>query len=108
MAKTAAPVLNENDNLYKVIIRPLLTERSTLAKEKDNQYVFEVSLGSDKPKIKRAVEALFKVKVDAVRTMVLPGKFRRYGKGGGMRSDWKKAIVTLAEGQKIEIAEPAA
>ena len=101
MAKTI-PV---SDDLFGVIVRPLLTERSTLQKERYNQYAFEVALGADKGSIKRAIRALFKVDVVAVRTMVVSGKYRRYGKGGGLRPDWKKAIVTIGEGQKIEVAE---
>jgi len=93
--------------IYGTIVRPLLTERSTILKEKFNQYVFEASLGATKPDIKRAVEELFKVQVEAVRTMTLKGKFRRFGKGGGMRPDWKKAIVTLKQGQKIDFADQA-
>ena len=93
--------------LYQTIVRPLLTERSTILKEKFNQYLFEVGLGSTKGDIRHAVEGLFKVKVDNVRTMIVRGKFRRYGKGGGMRPDWKKAVVTLQKGQKIDLAEQA-
>ena len=93
--------------IYGTIVRPLLTERSTILKEKFNQYLFETSLGATKPDIKKAVEDLFKVKVESVRTMIVTGKFRRFGRGGGMRSDWKKAIVTLKEGQKIDFAEQA-
>jgi len=97
-----------SDDLFGVVVRPLLTERSTIQKEKYNQYAFEVARTADKGSIKRAVAALFKVDVVAVRTMVVPGKFRRYGKGGALRSDWKKAIVTIGKGQKIEIAEQTA
>jgi large subunit ribosomal protein L23 len=93
--------------IYGTIVRPLLTERSTVMKEKFNQYVFETAVAASKTDIKKAVEELFKVRVEKVRTMILPGKFRRYGKGGGYRSDWKKAIVTLQKGQKIEFAEQA-
>ena len=103
MAKTT-PV---SDELFSVIVRPLLTERSTMQKEKYNQYAFEVALSADKGSIKRAVQAFFKVDVVAVRTMVVPGKYRRYGRGGGLRPDWKKAIVTIGEGQKIEVAQQA-
>ena len=108
MAKQTAPIQDASEPLFKVIVRPLLTERSTIAKEKYNQYAFEVALSADKTQIKRAVETLFKVDVEKVRTMICGGKFRRYGKGGGMRPDWKKAIVTIGEGQKIEVAEQAA
>lgn len=93
--------------LYNVIVRPLLTERSTILKEKHNQYLFETRLDAAKPDIKKAVESLFKVNVENVRTMIVRGKFRRFGKGGGMRPDWKKAVVTLKEGQKIDFAEQA-
>ncbi len=93
--------------IFGTIVRPLLTERSTILKEKFNQYVFEAQLGANKTDIKAAVEQLFKVNVEKVRTMVVPGKFRRFGKGGGYRPDWKKAIVTLKEGQKIDFAEQA-
>lgn len=94
--------------LYGIIVRPLLTERSTIQKEKHNQYVFEVAREADKGLIKKAIKALFKVDVLAVRTMVVPGKYRRYGRGGGLRPDWKKAVVTLGKGQKIEVAEQTA
>jgi len=97
-----------SDDLFGVIVRPLLTERSTILKDKYNQYAFEVARGADKGTIKRAVKALFKVDVIAVRTMVIAGKFRRYGKGGGMRPDWKKAIVKIGKGQKIEVSEQTA
>ena len=93
--------------IYGTIVRPLLTERSTIMKEKYNQYAFETKLEATKTDIARAVAELFKVKVEKVRTMVMPGKFRRYGKGGGYRTDWKKAIVTLEKGQKIDLAEQA-
>ena len=87
------------------IIRPLMTERTTLLKENFNQYVFAVLPTSTKTDVKRAVEELFKVKVSAVRTINVKGKFRRFGKGGGFKSDWKKAIVTLKTGDKIELVD---
>ena len=93
--------------LYDAIVRPLLTERSTVLKEKHNQYLFEVRKDATKGQIRDAVEKLFKVSVEGVRTMILPGKYRRFGKGGGYRSDWKKAVVTLKQGQKIDLAEQA-
>lgn len=105
MAKETVVAKNDSENIYQVIVRPLLTERSTINKDRFGQYAFEVDLRSDKGQIKRAIERLFKVDVEKVRTMIVPGKFRRYGRGGGMRSDWKKAVVTIAKGQKIEIAE---
>ena len=93
------------EEVYGVIVRPLLTERSTIQKEKHNQYAFEVRPDANKRAVKRAVEALFKVNVLCVRTMVVPGKFRRYGKGGGLRPDWKKAIITIGKGQKIDVVQ---
>ena len=93
------------NEVFTTIVRPLLTERSTIMKEEHNQYVFEVALKADKGQIARAVSELFKVNVERVRTMIVKGKFRRYSKGGGMRPDWKKAIVTVRKGQKIEFAE---
>ena len=94
--------------LHEILVRPLLTERGTGNQEKYNQYLFEAANDATKTDIKRAVETMFKVEVEKVRTQVVPGKFRRFGQGGGMRPDWKKAIVTVAKGQKIDFATPAA
>ncbi|MBI4679037.1 MAG: 50S ribosomal protein L23 [Elusimicrobia bacterium] len=93
---------------YNVIVRPLLTERSTIMKEKYNQYVFETGLAASKTDVRRAVEDLFKVRVERVRTMTVRGKSRRYGRNTGLRPDWKKAIVTLEKGQKIDLADQTA
>ncbi|MFA6031007.1 MAG: 50S ribosomal protein L23 [Elusimicrobiota bacterium] len=90
------------------VVRPLMTERSTLMKEKHNQYTFEVKPSSSKTDVKRAIEELFKVKVLRVRTMNVRGKYRRFGRGGGYRPDWKKAIVTLKPGDSIELVEQGA
>ena len=90
------------------IVRPLMTERSTWLKEKHNQYVFEVPPGSSKTDVKKAVSELFKVSVTQVRTMNVRGKFRRFGRGGGFRHDWKKAVVTLKAGDSIELIEQGA
>ena len=95
-------------NPYGQIVRPVMTERSTILKEKYNQYVFEVKKESSKGDIKKAVEAIWKVGVEQVRTMRLVGKFRLFGRGGGYRSDWKKAVVTLKEGDKIDLVEQSA
>ena len=94
--------------LHEILVRPLLTERGTGIQEKYNQYLFEAAPDATKTDIKRAVETMFKVTVEKIRTQVVPGKFRRFGRGGGMRPDWKKAIVTVAKGQKIDFATPAA
>ena len=95
-------------SLHAVLVRPLLTERGTRIQEKHNQFLFETSPEASKTDIKHAVEKLFKVKVEKVRTMIMHGKFRRFGKGGGVLPDWKKAIVTVAKGQKIDFAQQSA
>ena len=97
-----------SDTINGILVRPLLTERGALNQEKHNQYVFEAAVGATKTDIKNAVETLFKVEVEKVRTMIVPGKFRRFGRGGGVKPDWKKAIVTVAKGQKIDFAQKAA
>lgn len=76
-------------------------------KEKQNQYIFEVVPEATKPDIRHAVEDIFKVKVLSVRTMNVLGKVRRLGRSVGKKPDWKKAIVTLGEGQKIDLVEQA-
>lgn len=94
--------------IYSILLRPLLTERSNALKDSFNQYTFKVALDCNKAEIKRAVEELFKVEVKAVRTSVVPGKTRRMGRYQGVRSDWKKAIVTLKKGHKIDMTQEAA
>lgn len=91
----------------KIIIRPLVTEKSTQQKELSNQYVFEVHPNANKIEIQSAVEHLFKVKVAQVRTANVLGKVKRLGRKYGKRPDWKKAIVTLKEGSRIEFFEGA-
>lgn len=91
-----------------VLVRPLLTERGTRIQEQNNQYLFQATLDATKTDIKAAVEAMFKVKVESVRTMIQAGKFRRQARGGGITADWKKAIVTVAKGQKIDFAPQSA
>ncbi len=87
---------------YDVILRPIITEKSTQLSE-HNQLVFAVRKDASKPEIKAAVEAIFKVKVEAVNTLVLKGKTKRFRGRPGRRSDVKKAIVTLAEGHSIDV-----
>ena len=94
--------------LHEILVRPLLTERGALIQDKHNQYLFEAASQASKADIKRAVETMFKVEVEKIRTMVMPGKFRRAGKGGSVRPDWKKAIVSVVKGQKIDFAAPSA
>jgi len=87
-----------------IIVRPIVTEKTTdlLA---DNQYTFEVALRANKHQIREAIEKIFKVRVLGVNTMRLQGKIRRMGRNEGRRPERKKAIVTLAEGDRIEIFE---
>lgn len=90
--------------IYDVIKSPLVTEKSTFLKETANTYVFKVCAQADKPLIKKSIEQLFDVKVGSVRTAIMPGKFKRFGRDFGKSKRWKKAIVTLTEG-KIELFE---
>jgi large subunit ribosomal protein L23 len=88
---------------YDVIVSPAITEKSTMASEY-NQVVFNVARKATKPEIKAAVEALFGVKVMAVNTLVRKGKVKRFRGTTGRLSDVKKAVVTLAQGQSIDVA----
>ena len=92
-------------DMYFVIKKPIITEKSTIARDEGNKYFFEVDYRANKIEIAKAVEKLFKVKVLTVRTMNMIGKKRRMGKAVGKKSDWKKAVVTLAPGNSIEIHE---
>lgn len=89
-----------------IIKRPVITEKS-MADTAENKYTFMVDLKANKTQIKEAVEKLFKVEVDKVNTMIVPGKWKRMGKSIGKTSEQKKAIVKLKEGHKIEIFEGA-
>lgn len=88
-------------NSYDIIIRPILTEKLTNLKQR-NQYAFQVDLRANKIEIKEAVENKFDVTVTSVRTMIMPGKLRRLGRYEGKTAKWKKAVVTLKEGDVIE------
>lgn len=92
---------------HEIIRRPLITEKSTQQKEENRQYVFEVDPEANKIEIKEAVEQLFRVKVLKVRTLNVLGKIKRLGRRYGKRPDWKKAIVTLREGDRIDFFEGA-
>jgi large subunit ribosomal protein L23 len=93
---------------YEIIRRPVITEKGQQIKELQRTLVFEVAVDANKREIKQAVETVFGVKVDRVRTVNLPGKFRRRGARGGYRRDWKKAYVRLKPGEKmVEYLEPA-
>ena len=93
------------NDLFGIIIRPVITEKSTDLREKANHIVFEVAMDAGKVEIKKAVEALFKVKVLGVHTVKVRGKTRRVGRHVGRKSDWKKAIVKLKPGDTISIFE---
>jgi large subunit ribosomal protein L23 len=90
---------------YKVIKRPLITEKANLHKEQSNQIALEVDRQANKVEIRRAVEALLKTEVVEVKTMNVRGKARRMGRNVGRRPNWKKAIVRLAPGKRIEFFE---
>jgi large subunit ribosomal protein L23 len=92
--------------IYDVIKRPIVTEKGVGKKESERTLCFEVALEANKIQVRQAVEAIFKVKVEDVRTLKNVGKLRRRGRFSGFRSDWKKAYVTLRPGQKMpEYAE---
>ena len=90
---------------YRIIRAPLLTEKCHDLKEKHNQVAFRVAIGANRTQIKEAVERIFKTKVARVNVITVAGKEKRLGRTVGRRSDWKKAIVTLKPGEKIEIIE---
>ena len=87
---------------YDIILGPLVTEKSTQGSD-NNQVTFKVSLDASKPEIKKAVEGLFEVKVRQVNTIRMKGKTKRFKGHLGKRSNWKKAIVSLAEGETIDM-----
>jgi large subunit ribosomal protein L23 len=92
-------------NRFDVVKRPIDTEKLNRLRDRENKYGFEVALQASKTEVKQAVESLFKVKVVDVRTSIVRGKMRRIGRSEGMRPNWKKAIVTLKEGDAISIFE---
>ncbi len=102
-AAPAKPVISK-ERMYQTILSPLVTEKATALSE-SGQVVFKVALEATKPEIKAAVEALFGVTVTGVNTIVTKGKSKRWKGKPYQRSDFKKAIVTLAEGQSIDITE---
>ena len=91
-------------HIYQVLRRPIITEKNSMLLSK-NKYTFEVAQDANKPLIKEAVEKAFKVNVVSVNVMCVPGKMRRAGRRRGMTPAWKKAVVTLEPGQKIELFE---
>lgn len=89
---------------YQVLVRPVITEKNTLLNEQ-GKYVFEVAKAANKIQIRRAVEHIFKVGVVKVNVITVPGKERRVGRHIGKTRSWKKAVVTLQPGQRIELFE---
>ncbi len=98
--KVEAPAASARS--YAIVRRPVITEKATLGSE-HNQVTFRVAMDATKPEIKQAVEALFKVKVEAVNTLRVKGKVKRFRGRLGRRVNYKKAIVTLAEGHSIDV-----
>ena len=92
-------------NRFEIIKRPLDTEKLDRMRDRENKFAFEIDLKANKTEIKQAIEQLFKVKVLDVKTSIVRGKFRRIGRSEGKRSNWKKAIVTLKDGDAISLFE---
>ena len=91
-------------NKFDVLIRPIITEKTTLLMQ-ENKYTFQVPLNANKVEIRKAVESIFNVKVEKVATIRVLGKTKRMGRTMGKRSDYKKAIITLKAGETIELFE---
>ena len=92
-------------NRFDIIKRPLDTEKLDRMRDRENKFAFEIDMKANKTEVKQAVESLFKVKVLDVKTSIVRGKFRRLGRFEGKRPNWKKAIVTLKEGDAISLFE---
>ena len=101
-ARREKPVSVSSIQAYDIILAPLVTEKSTMGSE-NNQITFRVPLSATKPQIKIAIEHLFKVKVNAVNTLRQKGKVKRFRGKLGKRPDYKKAIVSLADGEMIDV-----
>ena len=93
------------ERLMQVILAPVVSEKSTRVADKYQQVVFKVAGDATKPEVKAAVELLFNVKVDGVQMLNVKGKAKRFGRFTGRRSDWKKAYVSLVEGQEIDLTD---
>jgi len=99
--------MNTQERLMAVLVGPHVSEKAALVADKHRQVVFKVLRNASKDEIRAAVELMFKVKVEGVSTAVMHGKVKRFGQNIGHRQDWKKAYVTLAEGQDIDFASGA-
>jgi len=95
------------ERLMKVLLAPLVSEKSAAAADEANQFAFKVTTDATKPEISAAVELLFEVEVEQVRVLNVKGKSKRFGQRMGKRADWKKAYVRLKAGQDINFAESA-
>ncbi len=100
--KSVAPAKLSDERLMTILVGPHLSEKSSRAAEKLKQFVFRIRRDAGKADVKRAVELMFGVKVTAVQVVNVGGKSKRFGRSMGRRQDWKKAYVTLAEGQDID------
>ncbi|WP_215796420.1 50S ribosomal protein L23 [Paludibacterium paludis] len=96
------------ERLLQVILAPVVSEKSTFVAEKNQQVVFRVATDATKPEIKAAVEMLFNVKVESVSTVNVKGKVKRFGRTMGRRKDWKKAYVSLVQGQELDLTTAVA
>jgi len=96
----------DRERLMQVLLAPQVSEKSTFVGEKNNQYVFRVVVDATKPEIKAAVELMFKTKVKAVRVVNVKGKQKRFGRFEGRRRNWKKAYISLLQGQEISFQAP--
>lgn len=97
----SAPKRYNAEQLMNVVLAPIVSEKSTMVADKQNQIVFRVAESATKPEVKAAVELMFKVKVESVQVLNVKGKEKRFGKMIGRRRNWKKAYVCLAAGQEI-------
>jgi large subunit ribosomal protein L23 len=99
--------MTNQERLLKIVLSQHLSEKAAQATEKNNEYVFQVIRDANKAEIKSAIEFLFNTKVDQVRVVNVKTKARRFGNIIGKKKGWKKAYVTLAEGQRLDIADSA-
>jgi large subunit ribosomal protein L23 len=104
---SAAPNPKQQERLTQVVLAPVISEKSTYVADKHNQVIFRVAANATKPEIKAAVEFMFKVEVEAVTVVNVRGKEKRFGQFIGRRNHWKKAYVSLKQGQEINFAEQA-
>jgi large subunit ribosomal protein L23 len=103
----ATPTVQQQARLMQVLLAPVISEKSTFVADKANQVIFRVASDATKPEIKAAVEFMFKVQVESVSVANVHGKAKRFGQVPGRRNHWKKAYVSLKQGQEINFAEQA-